>query len=67
LLILILAITSTGIFAQGSVTSGKKWTFLVEPYLMFPNMDGKTGIGDLPDVEVSAVPGNIFSKTNLAM
>jgi hypothetical protein len=41
-----------GLFFFASVNPGsaqsadttKKWNFLVEPYLMFPYMDGKAGI-----------------------
>ena len=29
-----------------------KWHFLLEPYMMFPNMQGTTGLGDLPNAEV---------------
>ena len=38
------------------------WHFLVEPYLMFPNMNGSTQIGTtLPTVEVDANTEDIFS------
>jgi len=26
----------------------KKWAYIVEPYMMFPNMKGAVGLGDLP-------------------
>lgn len=39
-----------------------KWHYLVEPYIMFPNMKGTTGIGELPEVEVDENPGDIFSN-----
>jgi hypothetical protein len=39
-----------------------KWKFLVEPYLIFPNMSGEVGIRNLPSVEVDASPGDIFSN-----
>jgi hypothetical protein len=42
-----------------------KWSFLVEPYLLFPNMNGKTGVGGLPDVPVDANPGDIFSHLQM--
>jgi hypothetical protein len=38
-----------------------KWNFLVEPYLMFPNLKGTTGVGTLPDADVDADPGDVFS------
>ncbi len=40
----------------------KKWSFLIEPYMMFPNMKGETGIRNLPVVEVDANAGSIFSN-----
>jgi hypothetical protein len=45
--------------------SDHTWKFLVEPYLMFPYMNGSTGIGDLPDVSVDADAGDIFSNLRL--
>jgi hypothetical protein len=56
------------LFSQDSINksrNAKKWQFLVEPYLMFPNMNGKTGVGNLPDVSVDANPGDIFSKLQM--
>ena len=44
----------------------KKWNFLTDVYLMFPNMDGETGIGNLVTVPVDANPGDIFSKLKMA-
>jgi hypothetical protein len=43
----------------------ENWSFLLEPYLMFPNMDGTTGLGALPDVSVDASPGDIFEKLQI--
>lgn len=51
--------------SQSNAANAKKWQFLVEPYLMFPNMNGKTGIGNLPDVSVDANPGDIFSNLQM--
>lgn len=45
---------------------GKKWNFLTEIYILFPNMSGETGIGDLITVPVDANPGDVFSKLELA-
>jgi hypothetical protein len=50
---------------QSQAPKVKKWQFLVEPYLMFPNMNGKTGVGNLPDVSVDANPGDIFSNLQM--
>lgn len=50
--------------AQEQVT-GSDWGFVVEPYVMFPNMQGKAGIGVLPDLEVDEDPGDIFSHLEM--
>ena len=39
------------------------WRFTVEPYLMLPNMDGRSAIGPF-DVRVSSSPSDIFSNLN---
>ena len=47
----------------------KKWNFLTDVYLMFPYMNGETGIGKNSTeitVPVDANPGDIFSKLKLA-
>lgn len=44
----------------------KKWHFLVEPYLMFPYMDGETGIGNNLILPVDANPGDIFNHLQMA-
>jgi hypothetical protein len=51
--------------AQTDATA-KKWNFLADVYLMFPYMDGETGIGDLLSVPVDANPGDIFNKLKMA-
>jgi hypothetical protein len=43
----------------------KRWKFLTEVYLLFPNMKGETGIGDLVSVPIDANPGDIFSKLKI--
>ena len=42
-----------------------KWTFLVEPYVMFPNMNGTLGIGVLPNAEIDASTSDIFSNLKM--
>jgi hypothetical protein len=49
-----------------SPDSLKKWHLLTDVYLMFPYMDGETGIGNLITVPVDASPGDIFSKLKIA-
>jgi len=44
----------------------RKMDFLVEPYIMFPNMDGETGMGELLNIPVDANPGDIFSRLQMA-
>ena len=40
----------------------KKWNFLVEPYILFPYIQGNVGIESLNTLSVDADPGDIFSK-----
>jgi len=64
-LMLILLFSINHLSAQQADTA-KKWNFLTDVYLMFPNMDGETGIGNLLTVPVDANPGDIFSKLKMA-
>jgi len=57
LLFLLFTLSSNG---QDSSTV-KKWNFLLEPYMMFPNMKGTTGVGTLPDASLDVDAGDIFS------
>ena len=41
------------------------WQFLLEPYVMFPNMKGETAIGNLPPVHVDEDPQDIFDHLQL--
>jgi hypothetical protein len=43
----------------------KTWRFRIEPYLVFPNMNGNTGIAGLPLVAVDASPSDIFSNLQI--
>jgi hypothetical protein len=49
-----------------TTTPEKKWNFLTDVYLMFPYMDGETGIGNNLILPVDANPGDIFSKLKMA-
>jgi hypothetical protein len=42
-----------------------KWTFLVEPYLILPNMKGSVGLGDLPDATLDAGSKDIFGHLKM--
>ncbi len=59
--LLIISLTYIGSFAQ-EISQEKKWKFLIEPYVMFPNMTGETGVRDLPSVDVDANVSDIFSR-----
>ncbi len=64
--LLIVGIIFSSVIGLSQEKSSKKdWSFLVEPYLMFPNMKGQTGVGSLPDVSVDANPGDIFSNLQI--
>lgn len=50
----------------GVIKSTKReWKFLVEPYLMFPNMSGTVGLADLPDATVDAGTNDIFGHLKM--
>jgi len=57
------SIYSQQVAAQSSDT--KKWHYKVEPYMMFPNMNGSTGVEALPLAEVDASVSDIFSKLKI--
>lgn len=46
-------------------TNTKKWNFLVEAYFLIPYMSGDTGIGNLPNVQLDANPGDILSQLSM--
>jgi hypothetical protein len=48
-----------------SLAQDPGWHYLVEPYVMFPNMKGETGIGNLPPVHVDQDPGGIFDHLQM--
>jgi hypothetical protein len=62
--ILLLFIGYHSITAQSPVPE-KKWSFLTDVYLMFPYMDGETGIGESLIAPIDATPGDIFSKLQM--
>jgi hypothetical protein len=45
-------------------TPEKKWHFLTDVYLMFPNINGETGIGELL-VPIDASAGDVFSHLKI--
>ncbi len=62
---LMLFFTCTTVMAQDSTNNGHKWSWLIEPYLMFPNLNGKVGVETLPDVSVDANASDIFSHLKM--
>jgi hypothetical protein len=51
--------------AQAQTSPEGGWHFLVEPYVMFPNMKGETGVGNLPPVQVDEDPQDIFDNLQM--
>jgi hypothetical protein len=42
-----------------------RWHYLVQPYVMFPNMQGATGIGNIARIHVDEDPQDIFDKLQM--
>jgi hypothetical protein len=57
------ATPSFSVQAQGAADG--QWHYLVQPYAMFPNMKGETGVGDLPPVGVDEDPQDIFDNLQM--
>jgi len=57
---------SVNIVSAQASADGRRWHFLTDVYLMFPYMDGETGVSNLLTVPVDANPGDIFSKLKFA-
>lgn len=56
---ILMVMIASNAFAQNDVPENK-WGFLIEPYLLFPNMSGDIGIRNLPEAEIDANPGDKF-------
>lgn len=50
-------------FAQDTLKH--KWHYVLEGYMMFPNMSGQTTFRNLPEVEVDASAGDILGHLNI--
>lgn len=50
---------------KGEIPVKSGWNFLIEPYIMFPNMSGDVGLANLPDVTIDADPSDIFSNLKM--
>ena len=51
--------------AQAQNAPDGSWHYLVQPYVMFPNMKGETGIADLPLISVDEDPQDIFENLQM--
>jgi len=51
--------TPCALFAQSAPQDD--WHYVIEPYVMFPTIDGTVGIKNLPDVSLSKGPSDLFS------
>ena len=63
---LLIFLTTFNLVSAQTETPAKKWNFLTDVYLMFPYMNGETGVGNRITVPVDANPGDIFSKLKIA-
>lgn len=60
------AFSLTNAFAQDVQPAVKsEWSYLVEPYGLFPNMKGSVGLADLPEVTVDASTNEIFGNLKM--
>lgn len=65
---LLLSLFSADMLAQEDKTSAAEndqWTFLIEPYILFPNMKGTVGLGILPDAPIDANTNDIFGNLKM--
>src|SRR4030095_3218732 len=58
----LIAQDSTVVAMPDTAMVKSKWHFLLEPYIMFPNMNGTAGLGGLPNAPVDENPGDIFGN-----
>jgi hypothetical protein len=63
-LVAILAGSFSALPAHAQNAAGR-WQYLVQGYLMFPNMKGETGLADLPPAEIDEDPSDIFSNLQM--
>lgn len=54
---------SNAVLGQDAVK--KEWTYKVEPYGMFPNMSGKSALGNLPELNVEIESSQIFENLQM--
>ena len=68
-LIVVLSILNSGnVLAQDSTSATapqSDWSFLVEPYMMFPNMSGSIGLGNLPEATIDGSSNDILGQLKM--
>ena len=64
-IVLLFLFVTSAINALAQEKVADEWKFLVEAYLMFPAMNGSTGIRNLPKVDVDADAGDIFNNLKI--
>ena len=52
---------------QAATSPKSEWKFLVEPYMLFPNMSGTVGLGDLYDVTLDANSNDILGQLKMGL
>lgn len=64
--LMIVIFSMVDVVAQdATATTKSKWTYLVEPYLLFPNMSGKVGLANLPEATLDADANQIFGNLKM--
>jgi hypothetical protein len=59
---------SVNLMAQDSnavAPQKNKWSFFIEPYMMFPSMKGSVGLADLPDATIDVSSNDIFGHLKM--
>jgi hypothetical protein len=65
LLIFIISENGSAQEKQAITSQNNDWKFIVEPYMMFPNMKGAVGLGDLPEASLDANSGDILGQLKM--
>src|SRR5688572_19680851 len=61
----VLLFSGLSTFSPAAPAQDGGWHYLVQPYLMFPNMKGEAGIADLPPAPVDEDPSDIFENLQM--
>lgn len=64
-LILVTFIQTDALAQDTQPATKSEWTYLVEPYLLFPNMSGTVGLADLPEATIDADANQIFGNLKM--